>query len=147
MIKEELDCQEHSKEPTLKRGQERLAYVNKWLLDHEVELNNSLGMEDGPEVKFLTGILIMTSMSKAQALSLQDVIQAAAQMSFGKYTLFSTYAGLANAKMVGLGFAVLFGNEDKANWHTFWTFLANTHPIINQSTKTIITDQDKGSIG
>ena len=91
------------------RGQQRLDYVNKWLIDHELELNNSLGVEDSPEVKFLTGILIVTSTSKAQAPFLQDVIEAdAAHMSFGKYTLFSAYAGSANTKMVGLGFAILF---------------------------------------
>ncbi len=67
-------------------------------------------------------------------------------MTFGKYTLFSAYTGSANQKMVGLGFEILFGNEDKNNWLTFWNFLKEAHPIINQQTKTIITDQDKGSI-
>ena len=76
VLKEELDCWEHRKEPTLERGQPWVDYVNKWLIDHQMQLNNSLGMEDCPEVKFLTGILIATSTSKAQAPILQDVIQA-----------------------------------------------------------------------
>ncbi len=48
--------------------------------------------------------------------------------------------------MVVLGFAILFGNEDKNNWTKFWKFIKNTHPIVNLNNKTIITDQDKGSI-
>ena len=146
VLKEELDRRERSKEPTLERGQPRVDYVNKWLIDHQIQLEKSLGLEDGPEVKFLTGILMSTSTSKTVAPFLEDVIQAdAAHMSFGKYTLFSAYAGSANGKMVGVGFGILFGNETYENWKTFWEFLVKTHPIVNLPSKTIITDQDKGS--
>ncbi len=48
--------------------------------------------------------------------------------------------------MAALGFAILFGNEDKNIWTTFWKFIKNTHPIVNLNNKTIITDQDKGII-
>ena len=48
--------------------------------------------------------------------------------------------------MAALGFAILFGNEDKNNWTKLWKFIKNTHPIVNLNNKTIITDQDKGSI-
>jgi hypothetical protein len=67
-------------------------------------------------------------------------------MSFGKYTLFSAYANTANMTMASLGFAILFSNNDKHNWTTFWKFIKNTHPIFNLNNKTIITDQDKSSI-
>jgi hypothetical protein len=66
-------------------------------------------------------------------------------MSFGKYTLFSAYAS-ANMTMAALGFAILFGNEDKNNWANFWKLIKNTHPIVYLNNKTIITNQDKGSI-
>jgi hypothetical protein len=39
----------------------------------------------------------------------------------------------------------LFGNEDKQSWTQFWN-IKKTHPTINQSKYTIITDQDKGSL-
>jgi hypothetical protein len=43
-------------------------------------------MDDGPEIKFLTGILIAPSTYKVQVPFLQDVIQTdAVHMSFGKY--------------------------------------------------------------
>ncbi len=32
-------------------------FVNDWLLCHKVALTNPLGMDDGPEIKFLTKIL------------------------------------------------------------------------------------------
>ena len=104
-------------------------------------------MEDGPELNFLSGILIATSTSKKQLPFLEEVIQAdGAHMSFGKYTLFSAYANTANGTMAPLGFAILFGNEDTTNWIKFWTFIKSVHPIVNQPTKTVITDQDKGSL-
>jgi hypothetical protein len=67
-------------------------------------------------------------------------------MSFGKYTLYSVYSTTANGTMLALGFAILFGNEDKGSWTHFLKFVKKTHPIINQSNFTIITDQDKGSL-
>jgi hypothetical protein len=110
-------------------------------------LTDALGMDNCPELKFLAGILVAPSTSKVQAPFLQDVIHAdAAHMSFGKYTLFSAYAITANMTMASLGFAILFGNEDKHNWTTFWKFIKNTYPIVNLNNKAIITNQDKGSI-
>jgi hypothetical protein len=104
-------------------------------------------MEDGPTLKFLTGIFIATSTSKLQGPFLQDVIQPdAVHMSFGKYTLFSAYANTANGTMAPLRFAMIFGNEDMTNWVRFWKLIKSVHPIINQNTKTIITDQDNGSL-
>ena len=41
---------------------------------------------------------------------------------------------------------MLYGNEDKANWKTFWKFIKEIHPSVDMSNKTIITDQDKGSL-
>jgi hypothetical protein len=67
-------------------------------------------------------------------------------MSFGKYTLYSAYGTNANGTMSALGFALLFGNEDKQSWTQFRNFIKKTHPTINQSKYTIITNQDKGSL-
>ncbi len=104
-------------------------------------------MEDGPPLKFLTGIFITTSTSKLQGPFLQDMIQAnAVHMSFGKYTLFSAYVNTANRTMAPLGFAMMFGNKDMTNWVRIWKFIKSVQPIINQNTKTIFTDQDKGSL-
>jgi hypothetical protein len=105
-------------------------------------------MEDGPPQKFLSGIFIATSASKAQVTFLQEVIQAdGAHMSFKKYTLFLAYANVANGLMAPLGYAMLFGNKkDTANWTRFWKFIVSEHPIVNQITKTVITDQDKEAL-
>jgi hypothetical protein len=89
------------------------------------------------------GIFISLSASKEQVPFLQEVLQAdAAHMSFGKYTLYSVYGTNANGTMSALGFALLFGNEDKQSWTQFWNFIKKTHPIVNQSNYTIITNQD-----
>ena len=50
--------------------------MNDWLLRQEVALTDALGMDNCPELKFLTGILVVPSTSKVQAPFLQDVIQA-----------------------------------------------------------------------
>jgi hypothetical protein len=77
-------------------------------------------MQDGPQFKFFTGIMIAPSTSKKQVPFLQEVIQAnAAHMVFGKYTLYSAYANTANGNMSALEFAILFGNKDKGIWNHF----------------------------
>jgi hypothetical protein len=127
--------------------QEKVDYVNNWKKENKTFLCDALGLEDGPQCKFLTGIFISSSTSKNQVPFLQEVLQAdAAHMSFGKYTLYSVYATTANATMPALGFALLFGNEDKESWMHFWQFIKKIHPIINQFNFIIITDQDKGSL-
>jgi hypothetical protein len=126
---------------------ERREYLSNWMTDHDIFLNTALGSEGGTPFKFLTGILLAPSTSKAQAPFLRDVIQAdGAHMSFGKYTLFTAYGTTANANMSPLAYGIFFGNEDKENWSRFWAFVKRAHPIINTEGKTIITDQDKGSI-
>jgi hypothetical protein len=93
------------------------------------------------------GIFISPSTSKEQVPFLQQVLQVnAAHMHFGKYTLYSVYGSNANGTMSALGFALLFGNEDKQSWTQFWSFFKKKHQIINQFYYTIITDQDKGSL-
>jgi len=148
VIREEILQREANKEPVLEKGEMTDSFIRKWLIDNEVELTHQLGVEDGPPQRFLSGMFICTSVSKLQVPFLQDVIQAdGAHMSFGKYTLFSAYATTANGTMAPLGFAILFGNEDTANWTQFWKFIVAQHPIINQVHKTVITDQDKGALG
>ncbi len=68
----------------------------------------------------------------------------AAHMIFGKYILYSVYGTNANGTMSALGFALLFGNEDKQSWTRFWNFIKKTHPTINQFNYTIFTNQVKG---
>ena len=146
VVREELKRREDKKEPALERS-ETEEFIKNWLMENDLHITKQLGPEDGPQIKFLTGVFIATSTSKMQVPLVQDVIQAdGAHMSFGKYTLFSAYATSANGAMVSLGFAILFGNEDTSNWIKFWKFIKSIHPIVNQPTKTVITDQDKESL-
>jgi hypothetical protein len=48
--------------------------------------------------------------------------------------------------MSPLAFVQLFGNKDTENWLKFWMFVKKIHSFIVGPTKTILTDQDKGSI-
>jgi len=77
-------------------------------------LSNNLGIDGGPEEsKFLSGILVATSLSKQQFANLQEVVQAdGAHTFFSKYALFSAYATTANGNMASVAFGILFGNED-----------------------------------
>jgi hypothetical protein len=57
-------------------------------MDNDILFCDALGLEDGLQYKFLTGIFIAPSTSKKQVPFLQEVIQAdLAHMSFRKYTL------------------------------------------------------------
>jgi hypothetical protein len=148
MLFKEQKRRELNNEPALERGPDSETFVEDFLIEHKVALTAQLGMEDGPPMRFLTGIFIATSTSKSQVPFLQDVVQAdAAHMTLVKYTLFSAYANTANGAMAPLEFGMLFGNKDKENWKKFWCFVKSVHPIVNQPSKTVITDQDKGLLG
>ncbi len=102
------------------KRREKIEYVNNWKWDNDIFLCDAFGLEDGPQYKFLMGSFIAPSTSKKQVPFLQEVIQVdAAHMSFRKYTLYSAYETTANGTMLALGFAMLFGNEDKESWTQF----------------------------
>jgi hypothetical protein len=89
-------------------GAERKKCVLDWKQENEVFLNHALGFENGPQYRFLAGILFSPSTSKVIVPQLQDVIQAnGAHTSFGKYTLFSAYGTTANVNMSPLAFLAL----------------------------------------
>jgi hypothetical protein len=145
VLMEEMDRKKAAKLSMTR--QEKFDYVNNWKKDNYTFLCEAFGLEDGPQFQFLTGIFISPYTSKKQVPFLQEVLQAdAAHMSFRKCTLYSVYGTNANGTMSALGFALLFGNEDKQSWTQCWNFIKKTHPIINQSNYTIITAQDKGSL-
>ena len=147
VVHEEVQRRKKMKIPALTKTQQ-LKFLNKWKTEKELYLNEVFGLEDGPQFKFVTGILFATSSSKHMAPLLQHVVQAdGAHTTFGKYTLFSAYASTANGNMSPLAFGLLFGNEDTKNWSKFWRFVKKVHPCIDSSEVTILTDQDKGSIG
>jgi hypothetical protein len=58
--------------------------------------------------------------------------------------MFSCYGVTANANMLLVGFAIIFGNENASSWKEFWQFILCTHPSIDRGEVTIISDQDKG---
>jgi hypothetical protein len=145
ILKEEVARKKKLKETV--STDERKMYIANWKLENEVFLNTELGYDGLNNNQFLCGMLVTPSTSKVTAPFLHGVVQAdGAHMSFGKNTLFTAYAKTANGNMSPLLYGILFGNEDKANWTTFWTCLNQVHPHINQSNMTIMTDQDKGSI-
>ncbi len=112
VLKEEMDRKKAAKLDMSR--DEKVKYVNNWKKDNDAFLCDAFGFEDGPQFKFLMGIFISSSTTKEQFLFLQEVLQAdAAHMSFGKYTLYSVYGTNVNGTMSALGFALLFGNEDK----------------------------------
>ena len=55
---------------------ERRDFLSNWMTNHEIYLNTALGSVGGTAFKFLSGILVAPSTSKAQVPFLQDVIQA-----------------------------------------------------------------------
>lgn len=102
---------------------ERNGFVAAWKKKHAIKLDAALGLVDGPQHRFLTGICFATAASVDTVPHLQKVIQAdAAHMKIGKYTFFSAYAASANGNMSPIAFAILFGNEDATNWSMFWKF-------------------------
>ena len=120
--------------------QERNAFMHKWKAENYEQLVFELGAR-ADNYEFLNGIMFVMSASKITVPQLQNVIQVdAAHMNFGKYTLYSVYGNTANANMPPVTFAIIFGNEDRAGWTKFSQFAVETHPSLNSSQMTLITN-------
>ena len=145
-LKEELDRLKKVKQ-TLERD-EQVTFVKQWRKQNEAFFYAELGLPDSPIQKtFVKGVLFTTSSSSHTVPLLQDVIQAdGAHSQYGKYTLFSAYGTNANGHMSPVAFALIFGNEDKNNWATFWNYVKELHPSLDDRRKTFLTDQDKGCL-
>ena len=133
---------------------EKVVYVTKWKKKNKLMLvEGGIWPPKGGDaavvatLKFLSGIMFATSNAQRTVPHLQRVFQAdACHMSFGKYTLYSCYGTTANGNTSPVAFGIHFGNEDKDGWLQFWKFAKNLHPILDDETVTIITDQAKGLI-
>jgi hypothetical protein len=118
VVSEEVHRQKNKKgERPLDGINERKEFWKTWKEEHALFLSKTLGIEGGPfENKFLTGILVASSVSKTMFNATQEVVQAdGAHTSFGKYTLFSAYTTTANSNIANVAFGILFGNEDTNN--------------------------------
>ena len=110
-------------------------------------LVNQLGYKN-QATRFLRGVFFTPSFSQKTVPKLQTLFMTdACHLNFGKYTMCTCYGITANANMLPVGFAIIFGNEKCASWKEFWCFIVRTHPSINRAEVTIVTDQDKGSMG
>ena len=150
VLREEVDRLKKLKQ-TMGRD-EQVKFVQWWKRDNEVFLNEQFGLSDSTlhihQKTFVKGVLFAPSSSSHIVPLLQDVIQAdGAHSQYGKYTLYSAYGTNANGHMSPVAFGLLFGNEDKTNWSTFWNFVKELHPSLDEPRKTFLTDQDKGCLG
>ena len=144
VVKEANRKLKSEKQPML-TGVSRGNDLQKWFDDNQYFLESQMGL--GVNIRFLVGILFMTGVSMKTVPHLHRVIQAdAAHMHFGKYTLFSAYGTASDGSMSPIAFGIIFGNENKESWGHFWRFAVKNHPLLNDPSVTIITDQDEGSI-
>ena len=123
-------------------------FVKDWTRANAVFIKKHFGSKED-NWRFVKGIQFTTSTSVRTARGLQQIIQAdAAHMNFGKYTLYSAYGTTANAQCSPIAFSIMYGNEDKDGWMSFWEFAVSVHSWLGEGQLcpvTIITDQDKGS--
>ncbi len=127
--------------------EKKSAYWNTWKKVNYNLLVNQLGYKTTIG-HFLHGLFFGRFFSKAIVPELETVFKAnACHLNFGKYTMFSCYGVTANANMLPVGFAIIFGNENTSSWKKIWRLILCTHPSINRGDVTIILDQDKGIIG
>jgi hypothetical protein len=92
-------------------------------------------------------VFFTPSFSQKTFPELQTLFTAdACQLNFGKYSMFTCYGITANANMLPVGFAIIFGNENGASWKEFWRCIVQIYQSINRADVTIVTDQDKESM-
>jgi len=138
LINEENKRRLDAKEAVMDKSEWNL-FVKNWKKENAVALEKECGLADGPQSRFLTGIMFAPSTSSHTVPLLQKVVQAdASHMLIGKYTLFSAYSGTANMNMSPVAFAIFFGNEDTESWTKFLEFAAQVsadmHCILALST-------------
>jgi hypothetical protein len=127
--------------------EERRQFWNQWKMDNYALLINQLEFKT-QQSRFFHGVFFTPSFTKTTVPKLQTLFMAdACHLNFGKYTMFACYGVTANANMSPVGFAIIFGNENGASWKQFWEFIHKTHPTMNRPDVTIVTVQDKGSMG
>ena len=145
VISDEIQRRKDNDEPVLlDKAEAAMEFIVDWSENNKDFIVRHFGTEND-NFQFITGILFAPSTVRTCEI-LQPVYQAdAAHLDFGKYTLFSAYGTTANSNASPLAFAIMFGNEDTQSWIQFWTFVKELHPWINHKSRTIITDQDKGS--
>jgi hypothetical protein len=116
------------------------SFVHAWKSKNVDVLLKQLGSKED-EVQFLDGVLFAPSFVVKTVPHLQQTFMAdACHLNFGKYTLFSCYGVTANSNMSPVAFAILFGNENTANWSKFWEFVVRLHPTLDSEKNTVITD-------
>jgi hypothetical protein len=143
VLSEELLRRKHLDNSTMDNA-EWDAYIAQWKEDHRDLLLEQLGPK-GVNVSFLDGIFFMPLFSQGTVPQLQRLMMAdVCHLNFGKYTLYSCYGITANANMLPVGFAIIFGNENLLSWKAFCKFVVELYPSVNERDVTIVTDQDKG---
>ena len=108
-----------------------------------IKIRQALGTYE--EARFVTGVFFAPGPSVQagnQSLSLYSAD--AAYLNWGACTLYSMYSRSSNMGAFCLGHAIIGGNEDKQGWTDFFRFSREHYPWLNSSTKTIISDRDKG---
>ena len=111
---------------------ERHQFWSKWKTDNYALIVNQLGFKT-QDLQFLHGVFFTPSFAQKTVPELQTLFMAdACRLNFGKYTMFACYGVIANANMLPVGFAVIFGNEDSASWKAFWHFIIKMHPSMNR---------------
>ena len=146
VIGEELLCLKSETNGTLDRDERRL-FWSKWKTDNYALIIIQLGFKT-QDLRFLHGVFFTPSFLQKTVPELQTLFMAdVCHLKFGKYTMFACYGVTENANMSPVSFANIVGNENGASWKEFWRFIFQTHPLINRADITIVTDQDKGSMG
>jgi hypothetical protein len=150
ILQEKINALANATPPKQMNTVQKLEYVDAWQVANREMLNDvGLGQNciEGGKETFVTGVFLSTAAAKNSVPLLHPVYQAdAAHTNYGKYTLNSCYGITANCNALPVALGIVFGNEDREGWGLFWKFAKSHHPMIDQRTVTIITDQQKGSI-
>lgn len=115
-----------------------------WLIENDVDIKEQLGGKDEGR-QFVSGLLIAPKLSQEVFASLLLLTMAdAAHMTWGACSLFSVYGQTSNHEAVALVHGALVSNEDEEAWTHVFKYLKERYPDIDQSKRTLISDQDKG---
>ena len=132
-----------SKMKTLPRADRVPFDTHQWQEDNLEKITEVLGCD--LNAQYVRGVFFAPSTSVSTYRSALSLYSAdAAHLSWGFCTLYSLYGRNSEMGAYCIAHAIISGNEDKYGWNSFFEFVVEHFPMLNSSTKTLISDRDKG---
>ena len=140
-----MGASEHKEKMKLIPEEQRVRFdPSQFQRENIRRIKDSLGQSTNSrhvEGAFFAPSTSVSCISKALSLYTAD----AAHLSWGSFTLYSMYGRNANMGAFCVAHAIIFGNENKRGWKSFFEFVLEHYPYLNSNANTSHLRHGQGS--